>query len=60
MTKKEKKLLEIAMRNSVEMKARGDFKPRNSDLEDFLEISIWGLKAMLEGAYEAGMKASAE
>lgn len=59
MTKKtEEKLLEIAMKNSVEMRERGDFETRNSDQDDFLEVSIWGLKAMLEEAFEAGRKAS--
>lgn len=57
MTKKtEEKLLEIAMKNSVEMKDRGDFETRNSDPDDFLEVSIWGLKAMLEEAFEAGQR----
>lgn len=59
MTKKtEDKLLEIAMKHNGEMRERGDFETRNSDQDDFLEVSIWGLKAMLEEAFEAGRKAS--
>lgn len=57
MSKIEKQLLEIAMKHNGEMKERGDFKTRNSDQDDFLEVSIWGLKAMLEEAFEAGRKA---
>ena len=30
---------------------------RNSDSLDFYDISVWGLKEMLEQAYEAGRKA---
>lgn len=50
----EKRLLEIAMKHSYEMKERKDFEPRNRDSEDFIEVSIWGLKAMLEEAFKAG------
>ncbi|MCW6681304.1 hypothetical protein NHG29_00215 [Aerococcaceae bacterium NML160702] len=39
---------------SVQVKERGDLEKRNSDSEDFLDISVWGLKAMLQEAYELG------
>lgn len=39
------------------MKERGDFETHNSNQDDFLEVSIWGLKAMPEEAFEAGRKA---
>ncbi|WP_436231477.1 DUF6900 domain-containing protein [Arcanobacterium phocae] len=28
-----------------------------SDSEDFIEVSVWGLKAMLEDAYNLGQQA---
>lgn len=45
-------LLEIAKQNSVEVEDRGDLEARNNDSEDFLEVSVWGLKAMLDTAYQ--------
>lgn len=56
--KKEKQLLEIAVKHNGEMKERGDFEPRNFDKDDFLEGSIRCLKAMLEEALEAGRETS--
>ena len=35
---------------------RGGLDKRNNDSEDFPEISIWGLQAMLEAAYKAGLE----
>ena len=49
-----KKLLKIAMENSVVVEERGDLERRWNDEEDFLDISVWGLKAMLEQAYQLG------
>ncbi|QJC21056.1 DUF6900 domain-containing protein [Arcanobacterium buesumense] len=48
------KLLEIAKQNSLEIQNRGDLEVRRSDSEDFLEVSVWGLKAMLDAAYQLG------
>lgn len=48
------KLLEIAQEHSFAVEERGDLKARNNDVEDFLEISVWGLQAMLEAAFELG------
>lgn len=49
-----KELLKIAMENSVVVEERGDLERRWNDEEDFLDISVWGLKAMLEQAYQLG------
>lgn len=51
-----KELLKIAMENSAAVKMRGDLEERNSDDQDFLDISVWSLKAMLQEAYELGKK----
>lgn len=58
MTKKniEKELIEIAKRNSTEVEYRGDLETINNDSDDFIEVSVWGLKRMLEEAYELGRK----
>ncbi|MFM1524774.1 MULTISPECIES: DUF6900 domain-containing protein [Helcococcus] len=52
--KDEKKVLEIAKKHSIEIQRRGDFEKRNTDSEDFIEISVWSLKEMLLEVYEAG------
>lgn len=51
-----KQLIEIAKRNSYSIEERGDLETRNSDSEDFIEMSVWSIKAMLEEAYELGKK----
>lgn len=56
----EKKLLEIVKRNSVSVESRGDLERRRSDSEDFIEVSVWGIKAMLEEAYKLGAKVAKE
>lgn len=53
-----KQLIEIAKRNSYSIEARGDLETRNSDSEDFIEMCVWSIKAMLEEAYELGKKAA--
>ncbi len=59
MTKKiEKTLLAIAKKNNWEVEERGDLETRHSDQDDFIEVSVWGLKAMLEEAYAAGKTAT--
>lgn len=50
----ERKLLEIAMDHNYGVNERGDLETRNSDTEDFLDVSVWGLKRMLREAYEYG------
>lgn len=62
--KKEKKrqakidalLLEIAKKHSMAIHDRGDLEKRNTDSEDFLDMSVWTLKDMLRDAYRAGTK----
>lgn len=59
MTKKiEKTLLAIAKKNNWEVEERGDLETRHSDQDDFIEVSVWGLKTMLEEAYAAGKTAT--
>ncbi|MGX7140013.1 DUF6900 domain-containing protein [Facklamia languida] len=54
--KKEIILLEIAKQHSFAVNDRGDLEKRNTDSEDFIELSVWSLKAMLKAAYEAGQQ----
>ena len=54
--KLQKQLEQIAMENSYGVEQRGDLETRNSDEEDFLDISVWSLKEMLKQAYELGKK----
>ena len=42
------------------IRERGDLEERNSDSEDFIDISVWGLKKMLEQAYALGAKREAK
>ena len=57
LTKEQKKKLEdIAMAYSIEIQERGGLDERHNDREDFPEISIWGIKDMLEAAYKAGLE----
>ena len=53
-----KQLIEIAKKNSYSIETRGDLETRNSDSEDFIEMSVWSIQAMLEEAYELGKKAA--
>lgn len=52
----EDSLLKIAKEYSAEIEERGNLETRMDDSEDFLEISAWGLKKMLEEAYKLGLK----
>lgn len=57
LTKKQLQEIEnIAITTCFEIDWRGGLDKRNNDSEDFPEISIWGLQAMLEEAYKAGLK----
>lgn len=49
-TQMEKDLFGIIFKNF----GRSDLETRNSDNEDFLDVSVWTLKAALEEAYKAG------
>lgn len=47
-------ILNIAKKHSYAVKVRRSLERRNTDSEDFLDISVWSLQAMLEKAYELG------
>ena len=53
----EKELLKIAKMYSSTVRERGDLEERNNDSEDFIDVSVWGVKKMLEQAYALGAKA---
>lgn len=50
----EKALEQIAMETSFALEERGGLDTRNSDSEDFIEVSIWSIREMLKKAYELG------
>ena len=55
LSKKElESLVEIAKKYIYPVEARGDLETRDNDSEDFLEVSVWSIKAALEAAYELG------
>ena len=43
-----------AKKHIYAIKTRGDLESRNSDSEDFIETSVWSLRAALEEAYRLG------
>jgi hypothetical protein len=47
-------LEQIAMESDYNLETRGGLETRNNDEEDFPEISVWGLRKMLEHAYLLG------
>ena len=47
-------LAKIAAKHNPEIKNRGGLDTRYNDSEDFVEVSVWGLAAMLEEAYRLG------
>ena len=53
----DKKVYDIAAKHLIAVQERGDLETRRSDSEDFIEVSVWSLKAALEEAYEAGRRA---
>ncbi len=54
MTETEKTICKIAKEYIYSVKERGGLDTRNNDSEDFIETSIWSLKAALIAAYNAG------
>ena len=57
LTEKENaKLLKIAMKHFSAVEDRKSLATKDNDHEDFFEVSVWGLKAALEEAYNSGMK----
>ena len=54
--KKMMELERIAMTSSYTLSERGGIDARNNDTEDFPEIEITGIQAMLEDAYRLGLE----
>ncbi len=54
MTEAEKTIDMIAKEYIYSVKERGGLDTRNNDSEDFIETSVWSLKAALIAAYNAG------
>ena len=55
LSKKElESLVEIARKHIYPVEARGDLETRDNDSEDFLDVSVWSIKAVLAAAYELG------
>lgn len=52
--KMDQQFLEIDKKHSVAIAERGNQQERGDDSEDFLELSVWSLKAMLEEACRPG------
>ncbi len=57
--KAERQLLRIAMQHMAAVAARGNLETVNMASEDFINVSVWGLKAALEAACELGKEAAA-
>lgn len=55
-----KELEYIAIKNIPGLEGRQDLDPKNSDSEDFFEISVWSLKDALLAAYEMGKNANSK
>ena len=53
----DKQIFGIAAKHLIAVQERGDLATHHSDCEDFIEVSVWSLKAALEEAYEAGRRA---
>lgn len=51
-------LTKIAQENIPSLKNRPDLEPRQSDEQDFIDVSVWCLKDALIAAYEAGKAAA--
>lgn len=53
-TEIDKKLEQIAMDADFELEYRGGLDTRRNDDDDFIELSVWGIREMLRKAYELG------
>ena len=53
--KLDNELLKIAKKYMCEIQSRGDLEDRHNDSEDFVEVSVWSIKAVLKAAYEKGL-----
>ena len=50
--------MEIAKKHIYPVEARGNLETRDNDSEDFLDVSVWSIKAALEAAYKLGKESS--
>ena len=50
----EKALEQIAKDADYAIEQRGGLDTRRNDEEDFIELSVWGIREMLRKAYELG------
>ena len=55
-----KELTRIAEKNIFKIRGRGDLESRNTDWQDFINISVWELKDALQEAYELGRQSKDE
>jgi hypothetical protein len=53
-TEIDKKLEQAAMDADFTIEQRGGLDTRRNDGEDFIELSVWGIREMLRRAYELG------
>ena len=53
-TETDKKLEQIAMDADFALELRSGLDTRRNDTEDFIELSVWGIREMLRKAYELG------
>ena len=53
-TETDKKLEQIAMDADFALEQRCGLETRRNDGEDFIELSVWGIREMLRKAYELG------
>ena len=59
LSKKEREsLVEIAKKYIYPVEVRGDLETCDNDSEDFLDVSVWSIKAALEAAYKLGKESS--
>ena len=49
-----KQLEKLALETLNSLNGRGNLETKDNDNEDFFEVSIWGLRDLLEKVYELG------
>lgn len=53
-----KALEKIAMQESAAIEGRGGLERKWNDTEDFPEVAVWSIEAMLVAAYKLGKQAA--
>lgn len=53
-----KALEKIAMQESATIEGRGGLERKWNDTEDFPEVAVWSIEAMLVAAYKLGKQAA--